>query len=140
MKHVKILLLLVSTSFILCACPSREDGNDTIIIKNNSDRAIRWQPRLVKKGEIEDKYNCQYLTAGELEAHSSHTFQKERGYWDEGLDDSRYFQIMIIDRDSAVKHTVSQCDTFRKYVPVLQTYRLTLEDLKQRNWTVVYPD
>jgi hypothetical protein len=64
MKKFKILLLLVSSTFILYACPSREEGNNTIIIKNNSDRAIRWQPQLLKKGEIEDKYNCQYLTAG----------------------------------------------------------------------------
>lgn len=75
-----------------------------------------------------------------MEAHSSHAFQKERGYWDVDLDNSRYFQIMIIDRDSAVKHTVSQCDTFRKYVPVLHTYRLSSEDLEQRNWIIVYPD
>jgi hypothetical protein len=31
------------------------------------------------------------------------------------------------------------CDTFRKYVPILHCYRLTLQDLERMNWTVVYP-
>ena len=33
----------------------------------------------------------------------------------------------------------SPCDTIRKYVPVLQRYRLNLEDLENLNWIVPYP-
>jgi len=37
------------------------------------------------------------------------------------------------------KYIDEPCDTIRKYVPVLHTYQLTLEDLQQMNWMVVYP-
>jgi hypothetical protein len=139
MKYLKLLILLISSSFILCACPGREDGSYTIIIKNNSNRAIAWQPRIFNVSEKEEQYDCKYVVGGSIQSHSSQEFDKVRDSWDRELGSSRYLQLMIIDRDSALKYPVSECDTFRKYVPVLKTYRLTLEDLKQRNWTVEFP-
>ena len=31
------------------------------------------------------------------------------------------------------------CDTIRKYVPFLHRYLVSLEDMEQANWTIVYP-
>jgi len=140
MKYLKNLVLLILSSFIFCACPSREEGNNTIIIKNNSNRSIAWQPMFFKIGEKEEQYNCKFVIGGSVDSQSSGEFYKDRGTWDGELNNDRYLQLTIIDKDSALEYFSSECDTFRKYVPVLHRYRLTLEDLEQRNWTVVYPD
>jgi len=140
MQHLKLLILLMSSSLILYACPAREDETYTIIIKNNTDKAIAWQPRLFNIGEKEEQYNCEYGVGEAINSHSSVNYSKNHGSWDSELGKSRYLQIMVIEKDSAVKYFSSTCDTFRKHVPILHTYRLTLEDLKQRNWIVVYPD
>jgi hypothetical protein len=146
MKQFKIVILLVATSMLLCACPDKGDGHRYITIVNQSDKTIVWQPRFFKIGEIDEKYDCQY-TLGSIHSNLSFKFNyDDRGNtWEAGLN-SHYLQITVMD-DSAFIHyaeilnykLIENCDTIRKYVPILHTYRLTLADLQRMNWTVVYP-
>jgi hypothetical protein len=47
--------------------------------------------------------------------------------------------VFITDANVFYKYWQQPCDTIRKYVPILYTYRLTLEDLQRMNWMIVYP-
>jgi len=46
--------------------------------------------------------------------------------------------VFILDGELYEEYWQQPCDTIRKYVPILHTYRLTSEDLQRMNWTVVY--
>lgn len=140
MKNFKLLILLIALSSILTACPASEDGHYAIVIKNNSDRDIAYQPRDFKNGEKDDQFRCEYVFGGGVASYSSGEFVSDRRSWEEQIGKGRYLQFIIMDRDSLLKYPVSECDTLRKYVSVLKTYRLTLEDLKQKNWTINYPE
>jgi hypothetical protein len=140
MKHLQITILLISISFLLYSCPAHEDGHEYITIKNNSNRRLAFQTRNFKVGEINNEYDCKFLINGGVESNSSIEFFQGKMTWEDELGTSTYLQIMLVDRDSLLKYPTSQCDTFKKYAPVLHAYRLTVEELNQRNWTVVYPN
>jgi hypothetical protein len=140
MKHLQIFTLIIASSLLLCSCPANEDGHDHITIKNNSNRRIAYQARNFKIGEIDNVFNCNYLMSGGVESNSTNQFFRGSRTWEYELGNSDYLQIMLVDRDSLFKYPVSQCDTFKKYAPVLHTYRLSVEELNKRNWTIVYPE
>ena len=48
-------------------------------------------------------------------------------------------QFLIMDREIYRKYMFEPCDTIRKYVPILHRYLVSLEDMEQANWTIVYP-
>ena len=44
-----------------------------------------------------------------------------------------------MDEQTYSRYMFEPCDTIRKYVPILHRYRVSLEDMEQANWTIVYP-
>jgi len=139
MKQIRVTILLIAISMLLCACPDKGDVHHYITIVNQSDKTIVWQPRFFRIGEIDEQYDCQYAL-GSIHSNSSFKFDyDDRGNnWEAGLN-SHYLQIMLMDDEIFEQYVSEPCDTIRKYVPILHTYRLTLEDLQQMNWMVVYP-
>ncbi len=139
MKQIKMAILVIATSMLLCACPKDENGHRYITIVNQSDKTVVWQPRFFRIGEIYEQYDCRY-TLGSIHSNSSFKFDyDDRGHNWEGALNTHYLQIMIMDDQTFEQYVSEPCDTIRKYVPILHTYRLTLEDLQRMNWTVVYP-
>jgi hypothetical protein len=59
--------------------------------------------------------------------------------WEESFTYEEVLYFLFTDRETDLQYLGAPCDTIRKYLPVLQCYQLTLEDLQQMNWTVVYP-
>ena len=139
MKQFKVTIVLIAMAMLLCACPENENGHSHITIINQSDKTVVWQPRFFKIGKIDEQFDCQY-TLGSIHSNSSFEFRfDDRGNtWEAGLN-NHYLQIMLMDTEIFEQYVSEPCDTIRKYVPVLHTYRLTLADLQRMNWTVVYP-
>ena len=140
MKQIKITILLIATSMLLCACPDKTEGHRYITIVNQSEKTVVWQPRMIRIGEIDEQYNCQYGLGGSIQSNSSYKFDyDDRGNnWDAGLN-SHYLQIMLMDAETFEQYVSEPCETIREKVPILHTYRLTLSDLQRMNWTVVFP-
>ena len=140
MKQIKITGLLI-IAYILCACPNKEEGHRYITIVNQSDKTIVWQPRMIRIGETDEYYSCQWVLGGSIQSNSSYKFDYDdrRNNWEIGLNTRYYLQLIVMDAEIYEKYVAEPCDTIREYVPILHRYRLTLEDLQRMNWTVVYP-
>jgi hypothetical protein len=140
MKQFRVTILLIATSILLCACPKDENGDRYITIVNQSDKTVVWQPRMIRIGETDEQYNCQYVLGGSIHSNSSYKFAyDDRGNnWETGLN-THYLQIILMDAETFEQYVSEPCDTIRENVPILHTYRLTLADLQRMNWTVVYP-
>ena len=139
MKQLR-MVLFIAASVLLCACPDRDEGHRYITIINRSDKAIVWQPRMIRIGNTSEQYDCQYVIGGSIHGNSLYKFDyDDRGSnWEVGLN-THYLQIMLMDAETYGEYIVEPCDTIRKYVPILHCYQLTLADLQRMNWTVVYP-
>ena len=128
MKQIKMTILLIVTSMLLCACPDKEDGHRYITIINQSDKTIVWQPRFFRIGEIYEHFDCQY-TLGSIQGNSLFKFNyDDRGItWEAGLK-THYLQIIIMDDKTFEQYVSEPCEVIRENVPVLHIYRLTLSD------------
>ncbi|MCB9017426.1 MAG: hypothetical protein H6544_02305 [Prevotellaceae bacterium] len=135
MKYLKIIILSIAACMLLCACPDK-DGHYSITIVNKSEKTILCQPQIIKIGEEYEQYDCQRVNRI-INKDSTYEFEKIRHSWEQELD-GYYIQLLLMDAETFDQYISAPCDTIRKYVPVLHTYRLTLEDLERMNWTVVY--
>ncbi|HPQ13305.1 MAG TPA: hypothetical protein PLQ60_07545 [Paludibacteraceae bacterium] len=143
MKQFRITILLIATTLLLCACPEIEEVHRNIVFVNKSGKRVAYQFAFSKIQDIyEDTvFNCNKTSEGFIENDSSFILDcpiRERS-WEISLGNSYYIQYLVLDGDKFSQYYTEPCDTIRKYVPVLHTYRLTLADLQRMNWTVVYP-
>jgi len=137
MKKIIIIIISIVALLILSACPE-EIEHEFIYIKNNTDKEIRFVFSINKQDSnfyCSDNGKTIYLG---VDSNSTFNLQAGDAYssWDGNL---KLLTIFILDGEQYNKYWQQPCDTIRKYVPVLYTYRLTLADLQQMNWTVVYP-
>lgn len=61
--------------------------------------------------------------------------------WEEYLGKGK-MRIIVVDSETyslVAESSGFDCDSIQKYVPILYSYTLTLEDLQRMNWTVTYP-
>ncbi len=137
MRTFRITMLLIATSMLLCACPKDENEHHYITIINQSDKTIVWQARIMRIGETEEKYDCQRVNRI-INKDSTYKFEMIRHSWEKELN-GYYLQIMLMDAEIFEQYVSEPCDTIRQNVPILHIYRLTLADLQQMNWTVVFP-
>lgn len=136
MKQIR-MTLLIATCMLLCACPEKT-GQEFIYIENKSEKKIAFQ---VLENKQDETFYCS--DAGRtifITVESNATFKLDDGdvysNWDTSL---KSLTVFILDGELYEEYSQQPCDTIRKYVPVLRTYRLTLADLQRMNWTVVYP-
>ena len=141
MKQLKIAILFIATSMLLCACKNKEEGHCYITFINKSGQMIACQEFWsVHITESDTLYQCRIPAAG-IPADSLVNFSSlNDSGWETDFRAIPYIQYLIMDGD-IYKDFINppNCDTIRKYVPILHRYRLTLEDLQRMNWTVVYP-
>ena len=137
MKIIKILALCL-LSCLLWACPERSEAYITLV--NKSDQNIVYQEYRDFGHTFSDAlFQC---SVGAVE------IQKRTSVVIESLDyagckaDFNYtpcIQFLIMDEQTYSRYMFEPCDTIRKYVPILHRYRVSLEDMEQANWTIVYP-
>ena len=141
MKQIRVTILIIATTLLLCACPKSEDNiNPYITIINKSNTSIVWQPRMINIGEINEIFDCNYQIHEQITPNSQYMFlANDRKNDFENELKTHSLQITLMNFETFDKFKNEPCDTIRKYVPVLHTYRLTLTDLQRMNWTVVYP-
>ena len=137
MKQLRITILLVAASILLCACP-KKTGQDFIYIVNKSDKKIVFQ---VSKNKQDTTFYCSntgITIFPKVESDSIFKLDYGDNYssWDNNL---KSLTVFILDGELYGEYWKQSCDTIRKYVPILYCYQLTLEELQRMNWTVVYP-
>lgn len=141
MKNIKLIILLIVTFVPLCACPTLHDESSDIIVLNNSERQIGFQPYLLT-ASISDQDTLLRCGGSVFRIRPDTLYRLSAGVnTDWGIEMQRYLylQILIIDSENYDKHIGDPCDTIHKYVPVLQRYQITLENLQKLNWTITYP-
>jgi len=145
MKAIKICMLITAVIISMASsCDDRSDEHKHYTIVNKSSRNISCQmSELGIKTLTDTIFQCGVPTISLLV--DSLFPIKSPGYkggWETILKGVSYLQLLIMD-DSIYIHYSKMynynCDTIHKYVPILYRYQLTLEDLQQMNWTVVYP-
>jgi len=125
---------LFLTLFSASTC--RKEGNDChrdLIVLNNSNDTIICA--------IKTYYdNLCKLDGTELIPNESYTFNLLRVCWEEELSNGKKQQIYIVD---AVQYndpdTYFDCDSIDIKNTVLKYYELTLDELKQGDFTITYP-
>ena len=128
---------------LLCACPGKEEGHSYITIVNKSGEKISYQFAWEKVLNIyqDTVFYCNKTSEGFIDNNSSFILECPIRVknWETDLGNSHYIQFLVMDGNIYEQYYKESCDTVRKYVPILHTYRLTLSDLQRMNWTVVYP-
>lgn len=140
MKKLKLIgmkVLLISTFIFLCACLDKT-GQEFIYIMNKSNKKITVD---FSKNKQDTTFYCSKTGRTILfTVKSNSTFELNDGDtysgWDTNLE---LLTVFILDGELYEKYWQQPCDTIRKYVPVLQRYQLTSDNLQQLNWTVPYP-
>ncbi len=124
----------------LYACPNEEVGHRYISFFNNSEKKIVCQTFVSGSiTEADTIFQCGIGAIG-IYPDSSYDFSSLHKSWEIDFQAMPYIQFLVLDAESYDNYLAEPCDTIRKYVPVLICYRLTLDDLQQMNWTVVYTD
>jgi hypothetical protein len=142
MKQIRIILLLIAASMLLYACPDKEEGHRYITFVNKSGNDICTHPEWFIHNNGEDTlYRCNSIPL-HINANTSHNFESaiRSSSWEKEFSSgTHYLRFLIMDIKTYKRYMKEPCDTIRKYVPILHTYRLTLEDLQRMNWTVTFP-
>ncbi len=141
MKQIKLTILLIATSVLLCACPDKEEVHRYTTFVNKSDREIVSQR--VFSGAITSTDTLFFCGMGAIGimVNSQHNFEcpiRDNG-WENSFNAIPFLQISVMDAEIYDKYISEPCDTIRQNVPILHIYRLTLADLQRMNWTVVFP-
>ncbi|MDD4921019.1 MAG: hypothetical protein PHS30_00925 [Bacteroidales bacterium] len=143
MKQFRIIILLIATSMLLCACPDKEDGHGYINISNKSEKDIAF---ISSFNQNDDFFHCSDTGTTILITIPSDSFYLYKApkdwkdlYWEKLLNKGQTMNIFVADGELYEEYLQQPCDTIRKYVPILHIYRLTLADLQRMNWTIVYP-
>ena len=136
MKHVKKALFILILAISMSSTCKKNDGHEYVTFANESDKEIVCQRFLSKS--IDTLFRCRTGAIG-IPAGSLYGFPSGDRSWEADLRDSYYVHFLVMDAETYDKYITAPCDTIRKYVPILHTYRITLSDLQRMNWTVVYP-
>ncbi len=146
MKQFRTIILLIATSMLLCACPDDKyiDGHKYITIVNKSDIDIGFMHLWENNSFFCDSsrpggYPFVFVVSSDSLYQHYITDGNILQSWEKYLDKGQIMTIPIVDAEIFYQYWTESCDTIRKHVPILHTYRLTLADLQQMNWTIVFP-
>ena len=137
MKIIKILALCL-LSCLLWACPERSEAYITLV--NKSDQNIVYQEYRDFCHTFSDAlFQCS-VGAVEIQKRTSVVIESlDYAGWKADFNYTPCIQFLIMDEQTYSRYMFEPCDTIRKYVPILHRYRVSLEDMEQANWTIVYP-
>jgi hypothetical protein len=143
MKIIKIITIAVLLVIIFTAsmCRKYDNAHEYITIINKTHENIVYQYWLESTETSFRCYDDRSLAVYGIKADSFRYCESpiRPSGWEYYLDKGQILNIMIGSWYMYDQYHKESCDTFHKYVPVLHQYLLTLEDLEQMNWTVVYP-
>ena len=137
MKIIKILALCL-LSCLLWACPERSEAYITLV--NKSDQNIVYQEYRDFGHTFSDAlFQCS-VGAVEIQKRTSVVIESlDYAGWKADFNYTPCIQFLIMDEQTYSRYMFEPCDAIRKYVPILHRYRVSLEDMEQANWTIVYP-
>ena len=137
MKIIKILALCL-LSCLLWACPERSEAYITLV--NKSDQNIVYQEYRDFGHTFSDAlFQCS-VGAVEIQKRTSVVIESlDYAGWKADFNYTPCIQFLIMDEQTYSRYMFEPCDTIRKYDPILHRYRVSLEDMEQANWTIVYP-
>lgn len=135
-RIMKKLLFLIMCSLILSASKCKKEGDNchyNILIKNNSDNNVVWG--IVSNGI----YGCR-ISGEELEKSATAKFSPSNWCIESRLSNDKAINIYIINPSHFNAPDVFySCDSVAHKNTILKHYVLTLEDLKQIDFTIIYP-
>ena len=137
MKIIEVLALCL-LSCLLWACPERSEAYITLV--NKSDQNIVYQEYRDFGHTFSDAlFQCS-VGAVEIQKRTSVVIESlDYAGWKADFNYTPCIQFLIMDEQTYSRYMFEPCDTIRKYVPILHRYRVSLEDMEQANWTIVYP-
>ena len=137
MKITQILALCL-LACLLSAC--LKESEKYIKLINKSERDVVFQADNDNYFAYHDiSYICQGLIFT-IRKDSSYLYQSvDDTGWEADFNLSPYMTFMFMDEENYLQYQGKPCDTIRKYVPILHHYRVSLADMEQANWTIVYP-
>jgi hypothetical protein len=120
-------------------CQDRNDKHFYITIKNQSDKDVFFCKLFTKFNGTYTKCNLNRL--GVLEKNSIKEYQPFNFSIERTLGKGQVIELYLVNPNHYNEHGTFfyDCDSISIKNDILAHYRLTLEDLQQMNWTVVYP-
>lgn len=120
-----------------------DDCHYNIVIKNNSSQSIIFailisgygQPVPPPNSPIQCRLDGQEIKPGE-----SYEYRPYNTCIENSMSSSDYEDIFIVDPNNFNDDNVwFSCDSVEYYNTLLKHYILTLDDLKENNFTIIYP-
>ncbi|MDL2224565.1 hypothetical protein LJB92_04545 [Bacteroidales bacterium OttesenSCG-928-M06] len=139
---IGIVFVFLLTSSSTC-CDQCDGGHKYITIINNTSEDIvcqrKWKGIITPEDTLFDcRVACFLIKSSNLEKNES-----ANDCWEIDFRAIPYIQFFVLDAKKYFEYLDIPgnipCDTVRKYMPTLQRYQLTLEELERMNWTVTYP-
>lgn len=125
-------------------------GHQYIRLDNSSNgnvvcQMLRWHFIT----EADSLYQCRSVTKYSIPTDSFVLLETDKDYhhylgWEFHLDDLPFLQFIYMDKERfdyyfyGIKDE-SRCDSIQKNVPIIQRYRLKLEDFQKLDWIVPFP-
>jgi len=115
MKQLRITILLIAASVLLCACPNKT-GQDFIYMVNKSDKKIAFQALTNTQSAAFYCSDVGRTIFFEIESNSTFKFAAGdvHSTWDNFLNS---LTVFILDGELYDEYWQQPCDTIRKYVP-----------------------
>ncbi len=136
------IVLLVCGTFFSCI---EKEKHVYIRLMNTSDKDVVIQtivlPYRNKPPRLPDSI-FHYLCSQDVyyvHAESFIDIECPEKNWEVFFRNTGDFQINVMDGVSFNQCYNYPCDTIRKYVPLMQMYRLILDDIQLLNWIIPYP-
>jgi len=142
MRQFKIAILLITGCIIFSACPNFDGVIHNITFINNAEKKVSIQEYfLTANFTSEDTlFQCRKPAVGVPSGTLSYIPAGRHSDWVKMMMVTSFLQLLVLDGETYSEYiSPPNCDTIRKYVPILHRYQLSLEDLQRMNWTVVYP-
>jgi len=114
----------------MCYTCTKEIHRD-LIFQNKSQKAV-----IVSWGDYypDTAIMCP-LGYAEISVNKEYSISTRNG-WEDKFKYIDYFQIFVID---SATNKMYPCDSIKKNNKILKRYQLTLDDVRNLNWTITYP-
>ena len=133
---MKTIILIITLTLLFSSSTCKKEGSDchrAIIIKNNSAASI------LPAFKISDIYGQCRLSGSIIETDSSYEDSRNT-CWENWLFNGKTYELYIIDpANYNVPLVFYDCDSITFKNTVLKHFILTLDELKQSNFTITYP-
>lgn len=134
-------VIMMATSLLLMTCPGPQDFEERVVFKNKSDKFIGLQAKVLRCPVVGEDTLLQRSPAilGVKPDTMRVVLVTQSADWDDCQSVPAHLQVLVLNIENYQKYWSAPLDTVRKYVPVLDRYVFTHDDLERLNWIVTYP-